>query len=91
MKLIAFPNIPSHLYSNVPLGSRKQKKEKENEKKNRKKKWKEGRIEKSQNENIFKISNIILWVNYLIYLDDSDFYIWWSLPEGKLTSAQWNW
>ena len=44
--------------------------------KNRKKKWKEGRIEKSQNENILKISNIILWVNYLIYLDDSDFYIW---------------
>ena len=33
MKLIAFPNIPSHLYSNVPLGSRKQRKEKENEKK----------------------------------------------------------
>ena len=42
MKLIAFPNIPSHLYSNVPLGSRKQKKEKENEKKTERRNEKKG-------------------------------------------------
>lgn len=49
MKLIAFPNIPSHLYSNVPLGSRKQKKEKENEEKKQKEEMK-GREDREKSE-----------------------------------------
>jgi len=47
MKLIAFPNIPSHLYSNVPLGSRKRKKKRMRKKQKEEMKGREDR-EKSE-------------------------------------------